>query len=120
MKLASSTVLAGTFLSAILALAPAAQAKPAGCSNATLKGHYSALLTGSVNGLPFAALDLVVSDGNGTSLVLAPWLLMAAQCRQASQQPTPSIRTAQGRLCRTLEQLKTSLFRWMGATCKSS
>jgi hypothetical protein len=35
------------------------------CSNATLKGHYSALLTGSVNGLPFAALDLVISDGNG-------------------------------------------------------
>ena len=65
MKLASKTVLAAAFLSAVLAFAPAAQAKPAGCSNATLKGRYSALLTGSVNGLPFAALDLVTSDGNG-------------------------------------------------------
>jgi hypothetical protein len=49
----------------LLAIVPAAQAKSKDCSNATLKGNYSALLTGSVNGLPFAALDLVVSDGNG-------------------------------------------------------
>jgi hypothetical protein len=65
MKLASNTTLAATALASVLALMPAAQAKPVACSNATLKGHYSALLTGSVDGLPFAALDLVVSDGNG-------------------------------------------------------
>jgi hypothetical protein len=65
MKLSSNTALAATILAAVLAFIPAAEAKPVACSNATLKGHYSALLTGSVNGLPFAALDLVVSDGNG-------------------------------------------------------
>lgn len=65
MKLASKTTLAATVLAAVLAVVPGAQAKPIACSNATLKGHYSALLTGSVNGFPFAALDLVISDGNG-------------------------------------------------------
>ncbi|HZQ21538.1 MAG TPA: hypothetical protein VFA89_01960 [Terriglobales bacterium] len=65
MKFSSNTALATTVLAAVLAFVPGAEAKSAACSNATLRGHYSALLTGSVNGLPFAALDLVVSDGNG-------------------------------------------------------
>jgi len=65
MKLSSNTALATTVLTAVLAFVPGAEAKSVACSNATLKGHYSALLTGSVNGLPFAALDLVISDGNG-------------------------------------------------------
>jgi hypothetical protein len=35
------------------------------CSNATLSGSYGASLSGTVNGLPFDALDLVVADGQG-------------------------------------------------------
>ena len=36
------------------------------CSNATLKGHYSATITGTLGGVPFAELDLVTATGNGT------------------------------------------------------
>jgi hypothetical protein len=43
----------------------AAQAGDRGCSNSTLKGVYSALLSGSVAGMPFVTLDLVTSDGAG-------------------------------------------------------
>lgn len=56
------TLLAGMFL---LTVVPGAHAKSKVCSNATLSGQYSAVLTGTVNGLPFAALDIVVSDGSG-------------------------------------------------------
>ena len=52
------TLLAGMFL---LTVVPGAHAKSKVCSNATLSGQYSAVLTGTVNGLPFAALDIVVS-----------------------------------------------------------
>ena len=53
---------------AILGLATAAQARADGahCSNATLKGTYSAAITGTLGGAPFAELDLVTSTGNGT------------------------------------------------------
>lgn len=46
-------------------MVPSANAAPK-CSNATLKGSYSALITGTVAGLPLAELDLVKSPGNGT------------------------------------------------------
>jgi hypothetical protein len=36
------------------------------CSNATLKGTYSATITGTLGGSPFAELDLVTSTGKGT------------------------------------------------------
>ena len=53
---------------AILGLVTAAQARAEGlhCSNATLKGTYSASITGTLGGAPFAELDLVTSTGNGT------------------------------------------------------
>ena len=35
------------------------------CSNSSLKGNYGATLGGEAAGLPFAALDNVVADGNG-------------------------------------------------------
>ena len=65
MNYLGKTAMAATVLAGVLALVTGAEAKSAACSNATLKGHYSALLTGSVNGFPFAALDIVISDGNG-------------------------------------------------------
>jgi len=46
-------------------MAPSARAA-AHCSNSTLKGSYSATITGTVDGLPLAELDLVSSNGNGT------------------------------------------------------
>ena len=58
----AAILLAGMFLMAVV---PSAQAKSKSCSNATLSGQYSAVLTGTVNGLPFAALDIVISDGSG-------------------------------------------------------
>jgi hypothetical protein len=42
-----------------------AQASEHACSNITLNGSYSALLTGAVGGLPFVTLDLVTADGAG-------------------------------------------------------
>jgi hypothetical protein len=35
------------------------------CSNRTLRGDYGSSLSGTVNGLPFAAVNLVSADGNG-------------------------------------------------------
>jgi hypothetical protein len=35
------------------------------CSNRTLKGDYGSSLNGTVNGLPFAAVNLVSADGDG-------------------------------------------------------
>jgi len=58
----AATLFVGIFS---LAMVPGAYANSRSCSDATLKGHYSALLNGSVNGAPFAALDIVISDGNG-------------------------------------------------------
>ena len=51
---------------AILGLAAAPSARAAGCSNATLKGRYTATITGSLGGAPLAELDLVTSPGDGT------------------------------------------------------
>jgi len=53
---------------AILGLVTAPSARAAGpyCSNATLNGSYSALITGTLAGAPFAELDLVTSNGDGT------------------------------------------------------
>lgn len=48
-----------------LVWAPSAQAA-AFCSNHTLRGAYGATITGTVAGLPFAELDLVSADGNGS------------------------------------------------------
>jgi hypothetical protein len=45
---------------------PNAHAQGVHCSNATLKGTYSATITGTLGGAPFAELDLVSSTGNGT------------------------------------------------------
>lgn len=49
-----------------LVTSSAAYAAAPQCSNATLKGHYSATITGTLGGAPFAELDLVTSTGNGT------------------------------------------------------
>lgn len=59
----ATTILAGVL---ILNLVSKANAQPMkACSDATLRGDYGATLTGAVNNLPFAALNLVNSDGNG-------------------------------------------------------
>ena len=59
----ATTILAGAL---ILNMVPNANAQPPkSCSNATLRGAYGATLTGTVNNLPFAALNLVNGDGNG-------------------------------------------------------
>jgi hypothetical protein len=59
----ATMVLAGTM---VLNLASNANAQPPkSCSNATLRGAYGATLTGTVNNLPFAAVNLVNGDGNG-------------------------------------------------------
>ena len=42
-----------------------AQASDHACSNATLDGAYSALLGGTIAGMPFVTLDLVKADGEG-------------------------------------------------------
>ena len=53
-----------------LVMAPSARADGPHCSNATLKGSYSATITGFVGTTapftPFAELDLVTSTGDGT------------------------------------------------------
>ena len=58
----ATTVLAGVSILAMPANAHAA-AKP--CSNQTLRGRYGSTLTGTVNNLPFAAVNLVTADGDG-------------------------------------------------------
>ncbi|HEV2380733.1 MAG TPA: hypothetical protein VG206_13185 [Terriglobia bacterium] len=45
---------------------PSARAQGVHCSNITLKGTYSATITGTLGGEPFAELDLITSTGNGT------------------------------------------------------
>lgn len=51
----------------VLALvAPSSTSAGVHCSNTTLKGTYSATITGTLGGAPFAELDLVTSTGNGT------------------------------------------------------
>ena len=47
-------------------MAPGARAQGVHCSDATLKGTYSATITGTLAGAPFAELDLVTSNGKGT------------------------------------------------------
>jgi len=49
-----------------LAAAPNLRAHGLHCSNATLSGTYSATITGTLGGAPFAELDLVTSTGDGT------------------------------------------------------
>jgi hypothetical protein len=49
-----------------LAFAPGASASVQGCTNATLKGEYSATIVGTLGGAPYAELDLVTATGNGT------------------------------------------------------
>ena len=59
----TTTILAGTIVLNMVSNAYAHA--PKACSNATLRGDYGATLTGTVNNLPFAALNLVNGDGNG-------------------------------------------------------
>lgn len=65
MKSKTFTCLTLMTLFAALSLAGNAGAAPS-CSNATLNGRYSAIISGSISGMPFAELDLVASPGNGT------------------------------------------------------
>ena len=51
----------------ILAMAANAHAGAKTCSNHTLSGSYGSTLTGTVNNLPFAAVNLVSSDGDGNT-----------------------------------------------------
>ena len=60
----ATTILAGTIVLNMVSNAQAWQ-PPKSCSNSTLRGDYGATLTGTVNNLPFAALNLVNGDGNG-------------------------------------------------------
>jgi hypothetical protein len=55
-----------TVLAVLCVVMPAAAQNGPKCSNATLKGSYSATITGTLGGVPFAELDLVRSTGNGT------------------------------------------------------
>jgi hypothetical protein len=68
MKSNIKTAIATTFLAGAILLSMGSNASalaPKSCSNATLRGDYAATLTGTVNNLPFAALNLVNGDGNG-------------------------------------------------------
>ena len=68
MKPSMKTAIATTMLTGaiVLNMVSNVHAQPAkACSNATLRGDYGATLTGTVNNLPFAALNLVNGDGNG-------------------------------------------------------
>lgn len=56
-------VAALAFLSLVL---PSGLRAATTCSNKTLKGTYSATITGTLGGMPFAELDLVTSNGDGT------------------------------------------------------
>ena len=58
---------------ASLALSPVAWAQSSAmesnsqeCSQETLKGTYMSQQTGTLNGLPYAAVNLAVADGNGS------------------------------------------------------
>lgn len=56
----------GVFATAVaLLMASTAQANQKACSNATLSGSYGVLITGSIGGLPFAAINRAAADGNG-------------------------------------------------------
>ena len=69
MKLNIKSAVVAVALTGMMVLATASGAKADGshkCSNFTLNGTYSATITGTVAGLPFAELDLVTSTGNGT------------------------------------------------------
>jgi len=50
----------------VLAVVPNAHAGSRSCSNYTLNGSYAATITGTIAGEPFAELDLVTSEGQGT------------------------------------------------------
>jgi hypothetical protein len=63
-RIVSLTTLIAAF--GVLTLAPNLQASGPYCSNATLKGTYSATITGTLAGAPFAELDLITSNGDGT------------------------------------------------------
>lgn len=67
MRFKVKSAIASTFLAGavVLAMTSSVWAAAKACSNATLSGSYGATLTGTVSGLPFAALDTVTSDGNG-------------------------------------------------------
>lgn len=56
--------IAGVCFTLLLGARPA-QGKAKSCSNGTLSGVYGALIRGTSNSLPFAALDIVTADGNG-------------------------------------------------------
>jgi hypothetical protein len=67
MRLISRLVTVAALLSAMSLLAMASNDAVAlrKCSNRTLQGDYGSSLSGTVNGLPFTALNLVSADGNG-------------------------------------------------------
>ncbi len=66
-SISSAMKLVALAIAAVVAAIPNAQAKDnKPCSNLTLRGSYAALITGTASGLPFAALDYVTADGNGT------------------------------------------------------
>ena len=66
MKRILNLATAVTALTLLSLAVPAAARDDRKCSNATLNGSYSATITGTLGGLPFAELDLVTSTGNGT------------------------------------------------------
>ncbi len=66
MKRILSLVAPLTALAIFSLVTPAAARDGRRCSNATLNGSYSATITGTLGGEPFAELDLVNSTGNGT------------------------------------------------------
>jgi hypothetical protein len=67
MKFNIKSIAVTIVLLAILMLATAfsSLSAPAPCKNATLNGTYGSSQTGTLNGLPFAQVNRVVSDGNG-------------------------------------------------------
>jgi hypothetical protein len=67
MKPIIKAAIATTVLAGVSLLAPGANAQAGAkeCSNHTLSGSYGSTLTGTVNNLPFAAVNLVSSDGDG-------------------------------------------------------
>jgi hypothetical protein len=67
MRSLSKTDLVSTIFLAMSVMAAAASNELATreCSNRTLRGNYGSSLSGTVNGVPFSALNLVSADGNG-------------------------------------------------------
>jgi hypothetical protein len=67
MKLQFKSIVLTIVLVALLVLTTASSTQPKvkTCSNATLQGAYGSNQTGTLNGLPFAQVNRVVSDGNG-------------------------------------------------------